>query len=164
MVIAACASLIADAGASEDPGPAPPDAVVAYTVEDGRRIADSLTGSVGVAARGLKLYAGDGRTGCIRCHGLPDAPGLRGDAVAATAHRPRRGVPALDRVGSRIDPGQIRLWLVAPDFLGLVKGKTSLYAAGQRGAPDDPLFGGPRLTAAEIEDLVAWLSGLTGTD
>jgi hypothetical protein len=36
----------------------------------------------------------------------------------------------------------------------------AFYAAGQRLGADDPLYGGPALTAAEIEDLVAYLAGL----
>lgn len=150
--------------ASEDPGPAPPEPIVAYTVTDGRRIEESLTGGRGIAARGLRLYEANERTGCILCHGVPDAPGLRNGGVAETAHQPRAGVPSLDRVGARLDAAEIRLWLVAPEFLTDVEGKTSLYADGQRTGTDDPLYGGPRLTAEEIEDLVAWLSGLTGTE
>jgi hypothetical protein len=38
------------------------------------------------------------------------------------------------------------------------------YAAGQRSGAEDPLYGGPALTAAEVEDLVAYLSGLTAPE
>jgi hypothetical protein len=38
------------------------------------------------------------------------------------------------------------------------------YAAGQRQGPDDPLYGGPALTAAEVEDLIAYLTTLRDPD
>ena len=37
---------------------------------------------------------------------------------------------------------------------------SAYYAAGQRDGAEDPLYGGPALTAAEIEDLVAYLATL----
>ncbi|MEM6973550.1 MAG: hypothetical protein AAF577_12160 [Pseudomonadota bacterium] len=158
------AIMLSVAAQGADPGPAPPAPIVAFTISDGRRIDDSLTGRTGIAARGLRLYEDAARSGCISCHGVPDAPGLTGAAIVARSAGPRPGVPALDAVGIRLTAPEIRLWLVAPAFLTTAPGKQSIYAGGQRGAPDDPLFGGPRLTAAEAEDLVAWLSGLTGTD
>ena len=36
----------------------------------------------------------------------------------------------------------------------------AFYAAGQRDGADDPLYGGPALTAMEVEDLVAYLASL----
>lgn len=125
------------------------DAVVAYTIVDGRMIPESLTGEAGDAGRGRALYEAEPRAGCPGCHGLPGAPGT---------------APDLGGVGARLSPAEIRLWLVAP---GVLRGGTAMpayYAAGQRRGADDPLYGGPRLTAAEIEDLVAWLASLTGAD
>ncbi|MEM6488607.1 MAG: hypothetical protein AAF677_10145, partial [Pseudomonadota bacterium] len=173
--VAAALAAIAPAAGAEDPAsgphpaaaPAAPAAIVAFTVRDGRRIEESLTGRPGDAASGLRLYADAARTGCIACHGVPEAPGLRSPlgSVPDPARAPRAGVPPLERVGARLDAETIRLWLVAPGFLTAPgRQKPSVYAVGQRRVPDDPLYAGPRLTAAEVEDMVAWLAGLTGEE
>ncbi|MEO0426485.1 MAG: cytochrome c [Pseudomonadota bacterium] len=136
--------------------------IAPYTIVNGRSIPQSLTGARGNAAEGLRLYLDHVRSGCQACHGIPDAPGTRGHPGRGGAAPPAEGVPGLDRVGARLSPGAIRLWLVLPDLLGQPGAMPSVYAAGQRTDPADPLHGGPRLTAQQVEDLVAWLSGLTG--
>ena len=122
--------------------------VVAYTITDGSEIAASLTGAAGDAARGRALYRGEARAGCPACHGMPGAAG----AVASA--------PDLAGVGGRWSTGAIRLWIVAPVAIGPETAMPAFYAAGQRDGADDPLYGGPALTAAEIEDLVAYLAAL----
>ncbi|MEM6421109.1 MAG: hypothetical protein AAF698_00875 [Pseudomonadota bacterium] len=159
--LALCVALSSHGAAAEE---AARSAIVPYTVINGSRIEESLTGRRGDAARGLRLYLQASRSGCIGCHGVPDAPGLQGTGIAEPAHAPRPGVPALDRVGMRLDPARIRLWIVAPAFLSDPGTKPSVYEVGQRHDPADPLWGGPRLTAGEVEDLVAWVSGLTGME
>lgn len=124
------------------------DPVVAYTIVNGNSIPASLSGAPGDAARGRRLYASNPRAGCPACHGMPGDPG--GGVTA----------PDLAGIGARLTPGQIRLWLVAPEAQDAATKMPSFYAAGQRKAADDPLYGGPALTAAEIEDLVAYLAGL----
>lgn len=127
------------------------EAVVAYTVVDARAIPESLTGAPGDAERGRALYAGDPRAGCAACHGMPGAP--------------RDGsAPDLSGVGARLDPAEIRLWLVAPEVPAGETAMPAYYAAGQRTGAEDPLYGGPRLTAGEIEDLVAYLASLGAPD
>ncbi|MEO1531548.1 MAG: c-type cytochrome [Pseudomonadota bacterium] len=143
---------------------AEPAAVAPYTILNGRSIPESLTGRAGDAAEGLRLYLNAARSGCAACHGVPDAPGTRGHPGREGSAPSAPGMPSLERVGTRLSPGTIRLWLVMPDLLGDRGAMPSAYAAGQRTDPADPLHGGPRLTAAEIEDLVAWLSGLTGME
>ncbi|MEM6680165.1 MAG: c-type cytochrome [Pseudomonadota bacterium] len=125
-------------------------AIVAYTIVDGREIPESLTGRAGDPEAGSALYLDAARTGCILCHGVPKAAG--------PPLPPADGIPALDGVGARLSPGRLRLWIVAPAMTGAEK--PSLYAPGQRTDPDDPLHGGPTLTASEVEDLVAWLESL----
>lgn len=130
--------------------------IVAYTIVDARAIPQSLTGAPGDAARGRALYAEEPRAGCVACHGIPGhgMPGAEGERTA----------PDLAGVGARLTAGELRLWLVAP---GVAEPETEMpayYAAGQRTGADDPLYGGPALTAAEIEDLVAYLAGLRGAD
>ncbi len=122
--------------------------VVAYTITNGSEISASLTGAPGDAARGRALYAGAARAGCPACHGVP---GAAGEAASA---------PDLAGVGGRSSAGAIRLWIVAPVAIDPETAMPAYYAAGQRGEADDPLYGGPALTAAEIEDLVAYLATL----
>jgi len=122
--------------------------VVAYTITNGSEITASLTGAPGDAARGRALYAGEARAGCPACHGMPGAA-----CEAASA-------PELAGVGGRLSAGAIRLWVVAPVAIDPETAMPAYYAAGQRGEAGDPLYGGPALTAAEIEDLVAYLAAL----
>ncbi|HUS52566.1 MAG TPA: c-type cytochrome [Thermohalobaculum sp.] len=123
--------------------------VVAYTIINGAEITDSLTGAPGDADRGRALYRGEARAGCPACHGVPGVA----TEFAATA-------PDLSNVGERLGAGAIRLWIVAPTVFSDETAMPSFYAAGQRTGADDPLYGGPALTAGEIEDLVAYLAAL----
>lgn len=116
--------------------------IVPYTVTDGARIESSLTGRAGDPRAGAALVWHDAaRTRCVLCHG---APGL--------------SAPALSAPGVVREPAVLRLWLVAPGVIDPALAFHSAYAPGQRLGADDPLHGGPRLTADEIEDLVAWLA------
>ncbi len=138
--VALIVALAGPAGAAEP--------VVAYTITNGSEITGSLTGAPGDAARGRELYAGAVRAGCRACHGVP---GAAGEAAPA---------PALAGVGGRLSAGAIRLWIVAPVAIDPETAMPAFYAAGQRGEAEDPLYGGPVLTAAEIEHLVAYLAAL----
>lgn len=120
-----------------------------YTVQDGRAIPEPLTGSPGDPVRGRRLYHNFSRTGCSRCHGTAEAP-RRPDA--------ERTAPPLDRVADRLTPARIRLWIVAPETIRPATTMPAFHKPGQRTDVEDPLYGGPRLTAAEVEDLVAYLS------
>ena len=124
--------------------------VVAYTITDASEITESLTGTDGDAAAGRALFA-DPRVGCAVCHGMPGSARIR-------------SASDLDGAGRRLSAGAIRLWIVAPQVRQPDTGMPAYYAAGQRLGADDPLYGGPALTAAEIEDLVAYLSGLTAPE
>jgi len=121
--------------------------VVAYTITDGAGIAASLTGAPGDVGAGRALFADEPRAGCAECHGLPGAP-----AEGAASD--------LAGIGNRMDPAAIRLWIVAPAAIAPDTEMPAFYTAGQREAADDPLYGGPALTAGEIEDLVAYLTTL----
>lgn len=145
------APLLVASAAAEAPAP-----VVAYTVQDAERIEDSLTGAPGDAAAGRALYLDEARTACSVCHGDPET-GTPPPPMATGG-----ASPALDGVGRRLDAPRLRLWLVAPEVLSPATPMPSYYRAGQRFGAEDPLYGGPRLTAAEIEDLVAYLSLLIG--
>lgn len=124
--------------------------VVPYRIVDAREIPESLTGQTGDPEAGRRLYFDLGLTHCSGCHGSPGGPG-------AQAVPGRADSPSLAGVGGRLSEGAIRLWLVAPQAIRPGTAMPSFYAAGQRDDPEDPLFGEPLLSAAEIEDIVAYL-------
>ena len=132
-----------------------PAEVVAYTIVDAAAIPEPLGGLTGNAGRGRELYFDRERVGCFICHGSPGGPGVEGNAAGLTA-------PALADVAARMDAGAIRLWIVAPQILAPGTAMPAYYALGGRTDPADPLYGGPLLTAAEVEDIVAWLAGRQG--
>lgn len=114
------------------PARAEPEAVVAYTIRNGSEIAESLTGAPGDAAAGALLYE---TAGCAACHDIKIPP------------------------GGRLSAGEIRLWIVSPAAIAPETEMPGAYLAGQRTGPEDPLYGGPALTAQEVENLVAFLAG-----
>ena len=131
--------------------------VVAYRIVDAREIPESLTGAPGDPEAGRKLYFDLALTGCSGCHGSPGGPGAQTDPGAEEA-------PKLDRLAARMPEGTIRLWLVAPRVLKPDTTMPGFYSVWQRTDPNDPRYGEPRLGAAEIEDIVAYLMAGTGGD
>ncbi|MEO0623327.1 MAG: c-type cytochrome [Pseudomonadota bacterium] len=107
-----------------------PPPVVAYTITDGREIIDPLSPLPGDARRGQRLFQA---VGCQTCHAA--AP-----------------------PGGDLGASEIRLWIVAPKVLAPETAMPAYYASGQRRGAADPLHGGPRLTAEQIEHLVAYLA------
>lgn len=103
---------------------------VPYVIVNGAEIPESLTGAPGDPARGAALF-GDPGVGCSDCHGRD--------------------------VGADLSPGVLRLWIVAPEARDPDVSMPAFYGADPPAADgSDP--GGPRLSAAEVEDLVAYLS------
>ena len=127
-----------------------PERVVAYQIINASEIPASLTGRTGDAEAGRKLFFDRELTGCSGCHGSPSGPGAEVDARAGAA-------PKLDRLAARMSEGTIRLWLVAPDVLRPGTEMPGFYSLGQRTDPNDPRFAEPFLSAAEVEDIVAYL-------
>lgn len=147
------------------PVPGTAETLVAYEIVDGREIPSSLTGKPGDPARGRELYLDDKLARCAGCHGVPDgkaaedaAAGADAAPDAAAGGAPANGAPSLTDVGARLSTGAIRLSLVAPEILRPATRMPSYYGIGQRADPADPRFGEPLMTAAEIEDLVAYLA------
>lgn len=136
------------AGAAGPAGAADAGGAAAYVIEDAARISRSLTGAPGDPARGAALFADAGATGCAGCHGQGDAPGLA----------------ALRAFAAEAGAGAVRLAIVAPEVRRPGSAMPGYFAAGQRLGAADPRYGGPRLTAAEIEDLVAFLAAAPAPD
>ena len=102
----------------------------------------------GDAARGRALFATRDEARCVLCHA---APGIEGGGNVG---------PALSGVGSRLAASQIRLRIaditrVRPEAVMPTFHRTTSMV---RVAPQ--FAGKPVLTAAQVEDLVAWLSTL----
>ena len=124
--------------------------LVSYEIV-GDAIPVSLTGAAGDPARG-RAIVGDRRVGlCLLCHTGPfPEPRLQGTLA-----------PDLTGVGARLSPGQLRLRLVDSTRLNPDTIMPPYYRTEglSRVAPSHA--GKPILTAAQIEDVVAFLATLT---
>lgn len=147
LTAALLAGLAAEAAAQADP-PAP---VMRYAVI-GDTIAASLTGRPGDAARGAALMGERTRSLCARCHGGPFAePHFAGDIA-----------PSLADVGARLSPAQIRLRVVDMRALNPNSPMPSFHEVADAPRVAAAWRDRPVLTAAEVEDIVAYLSSLGG--
>lgn len=120
---------------------------VAYTVVDGAEIPAPLAGVAGDPSKGAGVFAAAGCAGCHAVAGAEDGPAIG---------------PSLAGVGARLAPGAIRLWIVDPTILAPETEMPSYHRVGLFGEVADDLVGRTRLTAADVEALVAWLSGAGG--
>jgi sulfur-oxidizing protein SoxX len=133
------ASLICDANAEE---------LVPYKIA-GDGIAESLTGTSGDAAKGRALVLARTTT-CILCHSapLPEAR-FQGDLA-----------PDLAGAGNRWTASQLRLRLVDASRFNPDTIMPSYYRADGLVRVGRNFTGKPILSAAEIEDIVAYLATL----
>lgn len=106
-------------------------------VKDG--IPKPLTATPGAAARGKALLRKKEQANCLNCHSSKE---LKGGSSA----------PSFDGVGAALTAPQLRLSVV--DYAKVAAGKAMPSFHKSRG--DDP----PRLSAQEVEDIVACLSTL----
>lgn len=115
---------------------------VTYVIVDGVGVADPLTEGEPDPARGRSVFESPERGNCVACHRLGDVGGGAG--------------PALDGVGVRLTAGALRLWIVNPRALVETEDKPAYFSVF------DPPPNAPapvtRLTAQEIEDVVAYLT------
>lgn len=120
------------------------DRPVSYEITNGASIDAPLGGAVGEAARGVRIAVDPERGGCLQCHRI-------GDAGAGDA-------PALDGIGAGREIGALRLLIAAPRALDPAAEMPGYYEIGLYGEAEEGRIGRTRLTAAEIEDVLAWLS------
>ena len=119
-------------------------------VVEGDAIPRPLTGQAGDPARGVALMQDRQRSLCSLCHAGP----------FALAHQQGTLAPDLQGIGARLSEGQLRLRVVdikrlVPDSIMPSYARTDGFtrvAAAWRGKPV--------LTAAEIEDVIAYLATL----
>jgi len=119
----------------------------------GDRIEASLTGTPGDAARGRQIVENRAVSACLLCHSGPfAAPHLQGTIG-----------PPLAGVGSRLNAGQIRLRLVDPRKLNPNSVMPAYYVTEGLNRVARDAQGRPALSAAQIEDVVAFLMTLRGS-
>jgi sulfur-oxidizing protein SoxX len=132
------AALVAAGGAS---------AQVADFKIEGDGIPKSLTGKPGVAMRGKALLAKREAANCLECHSIKDrelgAGGTKG--------------PALDGIGAVLTPAQLRMSIVD---ISMVLPKTAMPSFHKEEGAATKQQGKPRLSAQDVEDVVAYLSSL----
>lgn len=115
----------------------------------GDAIPEPLVAGVPDAARGREIAFGrDGN--CLLCHGAPDAGGRPAGTLA----------PPLGGVGARLDAGQLRMRVVDPARLNPGSIMPRYHAIDGLAQVAEPWRGRPVLSAAQIEDVVAWLATL----
>jgi sulfur-oxidizing protein SoxX len=128
---------------------ATPVAAEPYVVE-GDAIPRPLTGQPGDPARGQALMADRQRSLCSLCHPGPFAPPHQQGSLA----------PDLRGIGARLNEGQLRLRVVdmkrlVPDSIMPSYTRTEGFERVATAWRDKPV-----LTAAEIEDVIAYLATL----
>jgi sulfur-oxidizing protein SoxX len=130
------------------PAAAAADALVPYNIV-GDGIPESLTGALGNAAQGRKLVL-DRSTTCILCHSgpFPEAR-FHGDLA-----------PDLAGAGNRWSASQLRLRLVDASHFNRDTIMPSYYRVDGLERVGKNWTGKPILTAAQIEDIVAYLATL----
>ena len=133
--------------------PALPGALAAQELRSyavvGDAIPNSLTGLAGDAARGRALVVERSST-CILCHSGPfPEQKFQGDLA-----------PDLSGSGSRASEGQLRLRLVDASRLNAATIMPSYYRVDGLDRVGTPWRGKPILSAAQIEDIVAYLVSL----
>ena len=109
-----------------------------------------LRGLAGEPARGALVVRNREAGNCLICHTIPDPKETFQGNLA----------PLLAGVGSRLTPGQIRLRLVDPTIVNPKAIMPAYHRVAGFVNVDARYLGQPVLGAQEIEDAVAYLSGL----
>ena len=124
--------------------------MVAYQVVDDAEIAKSLTGKPGDPKQG-RVVAADRKLGnCLACHSLPMPEQQFHGATG----------PDLAGVGSRLTQGEIRLRVVDPKVVNPDTMMPAFYRVKGLNRVMEDFAGKPILTAAQVEDVVAYLMTL----
>jgi L-cysteine S-thiosulfotransferase len=122
------------------------DPLVPYQI-DGDSVLRPLDGRTGDPAQGERLVRDRERGNCLICHQVP---------VAAERFQGDLG-PPLAGVGSRLTAGQLRLRLIDQTRINPATIMPTYYRIDGLTRVAARYAGKPALTAAEIEDVIAWL-------
>lgn len=133
-----------------DRGPAFGAGIAAYSIA-GDAVTAPLDGKVGDSARGRSIVLDRQVGNCLICHAVPNEPKelFQGNIG-----------PSLSGIGTRLTPGQIRLRIIDQRRVNPVSVMPSFYRADGLNRVAARYEGKPVLDAQEIEDIVAYLSGL----
>ena len=121
---------------------------------EGDAIPAALEGRLGDPVRGIAVFTERDQGHCVLCHAIG---GLDADFQGDVG-------PALTGLGARLTPGQIRLRVADAQRIWPQTVMPSYYRTGGLHQVGRDYQGKPALTAQQIEDLVAYLSGLKGKD
>lgn len=150
MRLAALAAAVIWASAPAGARPAAADGLLAHVIR-GDAVPEPLGGLAGDPGRGRVVVLDRRRGNCLICHAFPVA----GEPFQGTLG------PAMAGVGSRLDPGQIRLRLIDQSRLNPQTIMPPYYRVDGLVDVAPEYRGRPALEAQEIEDVVAWLATLT---
>ena len=123
--------------------------LVPYVIRDGA-IPASLTGTAGNPAEGAKIVVDRGLGNCMGCH----AVGILKEPF------PGNLGPDLAGIGSRSTAGELRLRLVDPKRLNAATSMPAFYKVDGLQRVTAQYVGKPILSAAQIEDVIAYLMTL----
>ncbi|MCI4662591.1 MAG: c-type cytochrome [Neomegalonema sp.] len=119
--------------------------MLSYEIIDGERINDPLTDTPPDAERGRALFADINEAGCLSCHRVSGMGGMG---------------RALDGIADRVSPAALRLWLVNPKIRQPQTSMPAYYEIAGQDPQAEDFTGEPRLSAQQIEDLIAFLTTL----
>lgn len=128
-----------------------PDALVSSRDIVGDAIPEALSDTPADATRGAAIFVSRDGGHCVLCHAID---GLDAEFQGNVG-------PALTGLGDRLSPGQIRLRVVDPTHVNAETVMPSYYRIDGLNQVATGRTGKPVLTSRQIEDLVAYLSGLT---
>jgi L-cysteine S-thiosulfotransferase len=140
---AGAATPCAAAGAADTSGMAP-----LHIVADG--IPEPLAATAGDVARGRALIIARESANCVLCHAVPDAALRFAGNVG----------PSLAGIGGRFTAAQLRLRVADNLRVNPASVMPSYYRVSGLNRVAEQYVGAPILTAAEVEDVVAYLTTL----
>jgi len=129
-----------------------PEQLVPPTMVVGDTIPEALTQTPGDGERGAQIFADRNGGHCVLCHSIGDLDVPFQGNVG----------PDLTGIGTRLSEGQIRLRVVDARAVFPDTVMPSYYDITDLNQVLDTYQDKPILSAQDIEDLVAYLTGLTG--
>jgi sulfur-oxidizing protein SoxX len=124
--------------------------VAAFAVA-GDAVPEPLEGRTGDGARGRQVVLDRNHGNCLICHAVPE-PSERFMGELG---------PDLTAVGARLTAGQLRLRLIDQSRINTATVMPPYYRVSDLTRVATRYRGKPVLTAQEVEDVVAYLAGLT---
>jgi len=121
-----------------------------YTVMNGESIPKSLTGKAGDAKNGRKLAIHRKKGNCLACHEMP---------IPEQAFHGKIG-PSLKGIASRMSEGEMRLRIVNPKVANEDTIMPAFYKKDGFTRVLKKFKGKTMLSAAQIEDIIAYLNTL----